>query len=235
MTVAASRRTVATSRAGVIINEAVTIPASVVDLASFNDWADSDGIPEAAHVSFLDGSIWVDLEIEQLFSHNRVKTQFISVLTGLVAEKDGGYLFSDGVRFSHSGANLSTEPDALFVGYEAVRDRRVELIPGKVSGFVRLDGSPDMVLEIVSDTSVIKDTETLRELYCKAGIAEFWLVDVRGEKLTFDILRRGQKGYSSVRKRPGGWLSSRVFGHSFRLTPQTDRLGHPDFKLNVTD
>ena len=42
-----------------------------------------DGYPERGWVSFLDGEIWVDTDMEQLFSHNRVKTCFTIVLGGL--------------------------------------------------------------------------------------------------------------------------------------------------------
>jgi Uma2 family endonuclease len=235
MTTAAARRTVAKTRAEVVINGAFNIPVSVVDLASFNEWADSGGIPESASASFLDGVIWVDLDTEQLFGHNRVKTRITTVLSTITSGDESGYLFSDGVRLSHEGAHLSTEPDATFVRYEAVRNRRVELISGKQGGFVRLDGSPEVVLEIVSNTSVVKDAETLRELYWKAGVDEFWLVDVREGEMVFDILRRGPKGYTATRKRTGGWLPSRVFGRSFRLTTRLDPLGHPDFTLHVSD
>jgi Uma2 family endonuclease len=92
-----------------------------------------------------------------------------------------------------------------------------------------------MVLEIVSDSSVEKDTVRLRRLYFRAGIPEFWLVDVRGESLQFDILRRGKKNYTLTRRLSGGWLPSGVFGRSFLLTWQNDRLGNPQFTLAVRD
>ena len=38
-------------------------------------------------------------------------------------------------------------------------------------------------------TSVPKDTVLLRELYWKAGVTEYWLVDVRDGNLSFEILQ----------------------------------------------
>lgn len=52
--------------------ERVRIAPSVVDLASFRDWADSDAFPEHGRIDFLDGEIRVDLTLERLFTHNRV-------------------------------------------------------------------------------------------------------------------------------------------------------------------
>jgi hypothetical protein len=58
------------------------------------------------------------------------------------------------------------------------------------------------------------------------------LVDARGTELRFDILRKGPKGYSAVRRK-AGWLKSAVFGHEFQLTQRTDELGHPKYTLAV--
>jgi Uma2 family endonuclease len=95
-----------------------------------------------------------------------------------------------------------------------------------------LEGSPDMVLEVVSDSSVRKDTEQLRRDYWTAGIREYWLVDARPEPLVFDILRHTPKGYRTTPKKEG-WIKSAVFAKAFRLTCRTNALGHPEYTLEV--
>jgi Uma2 family endonuclease len=65
-----------------------------------------------------------------------------------------------------------------------------------------------------------------------AGITEYWLVDARGERLSFEILRRGPKGYTSVR-RQGGWVKSTVFGKSFKLARNPDRVNNPSYTPSV--
>ena len=72
----------------------------------------------------------------------------------------------------------------------------------------RVGGEPDMVLEVVSDSSVHKDTVVLRQGYWQAGIREYWLVDARREPVYFDILRRTTKGYAAASAMAG---SSRSF------------------------
>ncbi|MBC8869246.1 MAG: hypothetical protein H8E44_07500 [Planctomycetes bacterium] len=81
-------------------------------------------------------------------------------------------------------------------------------------------------------TSVEKDTLVLRGLYWQADIPEYWLVDARGDRLQFDILRRHPDGYVPTRKQRG-WLESAVFGKSFRLSSRPDELGHPEYTLSV--
>src|SRR5437868_4478342 len=114
----------------IIISDSVRIPKSITDLASFRRWAYSDSFPEQGRISYLKGEIWVDLSMEQLFSHNQVKAQYGMVLGGLAASGGRGYYFPDGALLSNPEADLSTEPDGLFVSYEAIRTGRVRLIKG---------------------------------------------------------------------------------------------------------
>jgi Uma2 family endonuclease len=122
-------------------------------------------------------------------------------------------------------------PDAIFISEAGLQDR-VRLIEGKDGGYVELEGSPDMVLEVVSAGSVQKDKVTLRRAYHSAGIREYWLVDARKEPLSFDVLRHTPRGYTATPKR-GGWVKSAVFGKAFRLTQSAATLGHPEYSLEM--
>jgi len=55
---------------------------------------------------------------------------------------------------------------------------------------------------------------------------------VRGAELRFTIYRHTARGYLTQRARQG-WLKSKVFGKSFRLTRQDDEFGHLDYTLEV--
>lgn len=218
----------------VVLMDRYRIPSWVVDHESYRRWARSEQYPEHGWYSFLDGELWADPSMEELFTHNLVKAEFTAVLVSLVKKLSLGYCFADRVLWSHRLAGLTTEPDALFVSWEALRQERMQLMGGTKRGFVELEGTPDMVLEIVSASSVRKDTKVLRDLYWRAGVTEYWLVDARGEVAQFDILRRAARGYITVR-RQDGWLKSAVFARSFRLTQQTDPLGHPAYSLEVRE
>jgi Uma2 family endonuclease len=218
-------------RVPIVLGDAI-IPDSVVDLESFRRWARSRTFPAHGWFSFLDGKLWVDQSMEQLFSHNQVKTEFTVVLGGLVKANDPGYFFSDRTLFSNPSACLATEPDGLFISWASLQSGHVRLIEAKKDGFIEIEGTPDMVLEVVSRYSEHKDTKVLRDLYWRAGVSEYWLVDGRGETPRFDILRHGAKSYSAT-KRQRGWLKSTVFGCWFMLSRVTDRLGHPKYRLAV--
>ena len=212
--------------------EILTIPPSGCGLEEFRRWALSDESPDHAPVFYLAGEVWIDMSKEQLFTHTWLKQRFYQVL-GLVSDrKRTGKFFPDGLLLTNEDADLSGNPDGTFVSNASFRSGRVRLIEGAEAGFVEMEGSPDMVLEVVSDSSVEKDTELLKDLYWKAGIREYWLVDARTDQLQFEIFRRTSRGYSATSK-TRGWMKSNVFGQSFRLTRRADELGHPEFTLRV--
>src|SRR5262249_32704426 len=216
----------------VVVQESVLIPGWINSLETYREWARSDDYPQTGWISYLDGKIWVDTEMEEFLTHNQVKLAYTGTLFILLQGHPLGKLVPDRMLLSNLAANLSTEPDLLFFFWTTMQTGRIRLVPGKKEGYMELEGTPDMVLEIVSKYSERKDTEILRELYWKAGITEYWLVDVRGEQHRFEILRYGPNGYTSTPAEEG-WLRSDVFGHSFQLVRQTDPLGHPLFVVNV--
>jgi Uma2 family endonuclease len=215
--------------------EDTRIPEWVNDFATFNRWTDSLEFPETGHFSFIHGRVWVDMSMEQLFTHNLLKAAIIAVFVTIAKTKALGYVFSDGARLRHINSELSVEPDVFLVSYEAIRAGRVTLTSGTGDGFLYVDGSPELVVEIVSDSSERKDLEVLREGYFDAGVTEYWLVDARREQLSFDLLKRGEFEFEATTAQADGWLESQVFGKSFRITQTADPLGHPQFTLEHRD
>jgi hypothetical protein len=217
----------------VVYEEAVRVPDwAQKSLKKFRQWFHSDDFPESGRICYLNGEVWVDMSKEQLFTHNQVKQEYNVVVGGLVKMGRLGRYFPDGALLTNVDANLSVQPDGLYASYDSIETEKVRLIEGTERGYLELAGTPEMVLEIVSTSSVGKDTEILMDLYWQAGIPEYWLVDVRGERLLFEIYRYTAKGYFATRKREG-WIKSKVFGKSFRLTRQPDKLGNPEYTLEV--
>jgi len=137
------------------------------------------------------------------------------------------------MRLCNPAANLSCEPDLMFVSFATLTAGTVRQIPASTGGVIEFEGSPDMVLEVVSDSSATKDLD-LRDLYYAAGITEYCVADARGSELRFEILRRGPKGFVSTPRRHGR-VRSGVFGRTFQLVTDADPLGNPTFALNVSE
>jgi Uma2 family endonuclease len=216
----------------VLYDDSVDIPDGISDLARFRRWVHSDDFPETGRICFLDGRVRIDMSKEQVFTHNQLKQEFNLVVGGVVKAERLGRFFPDGLFLTNDRAQLACQPDGTFVSLQTLKSGRVHLVQGEKEGYLELEGTPDMVLEIVSASSVEKDKETLFDLYWRAGIPEYWVVDARETRLEFDIFRHGAGGYVATRKQ-GGWLKSGILGKSFRLSRLRDDMGNPEYGLSV--
>lgn len=213
---------------------AFRIPTSALTLAGFRRWVKSTDFPEKGiKATFLGGEVFIDMAPEFFDTHNTIKTEVYGVLGPLVKAANTGRLVSDNMMFTNESAEISTEPDALFFTWEAWQSGRVAMAPSE-SGKPNFEvvGQPDMVLEVVSDSSVKKDLRDLRTKYHLAGIQEYWTIDARGVDLTFEILRHTNAEYVAV-PAADGWVRSAVFGREFRLTRERDRIGLWQYTLHV--
>jgi Uma2 family endonuclease len=238
-TVSARRRRPAAKKSpppppGTVDRWSVRIPTSASTLAGFRAWATSDEFPQHIRAAFIDKEIFIEMSNEEPQSHIAVKDEIISVLKNLNRERKLGKLYGDGLLVSNEAASVSNNPDASFFTLESYRSGRVRLVPkqDKEDRYRELQGTPDWVLEVISDNSVEKDTEELREAYHHAGIREYWLIDARGDAIDFQILYHSKDGYEAAPQR-GGWQESRVFGRSFRLERQQDELGLWEYTLHT--
>ena len=208
------------------------IPTRALTLDGFRDWATSEDFPQHIRAAFIDREVFIDMSNEEPQTHVGVKTEITRVLATLVRDLKMGKFYADGLLVSNEDASVSNNPDALFFTVESLRSGRVRLIAKKdeEDRYREIEGTPDWVLEVVSDGSVQKDTAKLREAYHRAGITEYWLIDARGEEIHFQILHHRKNGYAAASQRDG-WQRSRVFGRSFRLDRQRDALGLWEYTL----
>lgn len=214
--------------------ETIRVPTSVNSLAGFRRWAKSPQFPERGRFSFIGGELFIDMSPEELETHNQVKAESSSTLYRLITRLDLGNFYPDGTLVTNPAADLSTEPDGTFVSWESLESGRVRLVPRKgVAGqYLEIEGSPDMTLEVVSTSSVPKDTVLLKKTYFRARVREYWLIDARSDELSFQILVRGKSGFVAAPSR-GGWQRSDVFGCSFRLERRRGRMGLWRYALKV--
>ncbi|MBU4398019.1 MAG: Uma2 family endonuclease [Planctomycetes bacterium] len=218
----------------VVFEELVEVPLGVRSLADFRRWALSDDFPESGRIDFIDGKIEVDMAPEDLFCHGTFKTEVAAALYLRIKRRRMGHLFVDKARISSPEAGLSVEPDIVFLSHEAIRSGRVRLIPksgGKTGRYVEIEGAPDLVVEIVSDGSVTKDTRRLPVAYFRAGVREFWLADARGERPVCIIHSPGQNGFEPVPPDADGFQPSAVLGCRYRLDAARNADGNWEFDL----
>jgi len=211
------------------------VPPSAHTLAGFRDWALSEDFPDRGRMTFVGGELIIDMSPEYFETHNLIKTEITTVIYGLVKARRSGQVFSDRYLFSNPVAGVSTEPDATFAMSSSLQSGRCKVVRASRPGVgEELVGSPDWVLEILSQSSRRKDTKLLRDAYFLAGIPEYWLVDALGEEIDFQILVPGKSDYVAAQSQDG-WLASPTFACSFRLTREKGDDGFWQYTLHVQE
>ena len=93
------------------------------------------------------------------------------------------------------GLILAAPSDVILSDENVVQPDLLFVSAGR-AGIVTEDnihGAPDLVVEIISETTRKKDEVTKRKLYERFGVREYWVVDPELE--TVKIFRRTQQGY----------------------------------------
>jgi len=158
-------------------------------------------IPDGQKADLIDGVIF--MASPDNTDASEINGWLYFLFAGFVYRKDLGKVYVSRVAYrlsEHGGP----EPDIGFVKKSRL---------GRVKrGYVA--GPPDLAVEVVSPDSIERDYEKKRDLYEKAGVKEYWIVDEIEKKLT--VLRLGKTGrYKQVPEKegvihskvvPGFWL-----------------------------
>ncbi len=163
------------------------------------EWADGSRISE-----------WVDGEAIEFMPpsiRHQLVVVFLVKLVGMFDElRIGGILLSapTEVRLTNQ---RSREPDVVYV-----TPRHVFRVSAS-----KVNGAPDLVVEVISDDSVRRDRITKRDEYAAAGVPEYWIIDCRPghEREEFLLLDEGgryreadldERGRFHSAVLPGFWL-----------------------------
>lgn len=216
-----------------LLDQDIEIPA-IANLAEFRRWALSDDFPQRGRIDYVAGRIEVDMSPEDLFTHGTLKFEIAARIKDRVDELDLGHAFVAETRISSVAGDVSVEPDVVVMTYAAVDDGRVRFVPkasGEPDRYVEVEGGPDLIVEILSDSSEKKDLRRLPVAYFKAGVREFWLVDARGPELRFQIHKRGSDAFVPTDVDAAGAQHSDVLQERYTLERTRHARGHWIYRL----
>jgi Uma2 family endonuclease len=217
-----------------IEGDRVRVPAAAFDLQGFRRWVKAPDFPERVRATFVAGELFVQMSPESIESHNKVKAEVTAEIVRLVRDENLGETYADGTLLTNEQAGISTEPDLSFASWETLRSGRLHLVErARAEGdYVEIVGAPDLVVEIVSDSSVRKDQVRLREAYARAGIPEYWIVDARGIEIAFEILVLDADAYRPSKDAEGRPLS-RALGRRAILERDRNPVGRWTYRLRL--
>ncbi len=103
--------------------------------------------------------------------HQRISGKLEFALRKFVTENDLGELFDAPCDVYLDDENV-VQPDILFIAKE-----RLSIIGEK-----NIKGAPDLLIEIISESSAYRDMVQKKKLYARFGVKEYWIV-IPEEKL----------------------------------------------------
>jgi Uma2 family endonuclease len=113
--------------------------------------------------------------------HQQICKILLIVLDKFVTEKKSGEVFQSPVDVFLDDYN-KPQPDLIFVSNEK---KSIVTNDG-------IMGIPDLIVEIISPTSVIRDRIEKKNLYEQVGVREYWLVDPQYAAIEIYSLKNGR-------------------------------------------
>lgn len=104
--------------------------------------------------------------------HQRISGRLFAALNGVAAARRLGEVFAAPCDVVLSDENV-VQPDLVFVS-----SARADIVTED-----NIQGAPDLVVEILSDSSRKKDEVTKRKLYERFDVVEYWIVDPELERV----------------------------------------------------
>ena len=204
-------------------------------LDEFRVWMESGEVPEEGRFTFVNGEFIADMSGENIESHGKLKHEIDLAIGTIIKREDLGIYYPDGTQFTNLLGGVSNQADACFASWDTLEAGRFHagLRDDGNERPAEMEGTPDWVCEVLSDSSVRKDMKLLPDAYFRAGIVEFWRLDYRKDRRRFDLLVAGVGGWEVQKPDAEGWRRSRVFDRAFRMDVGEDRLGRRRYELQV--
>src|SRR4030065_1510297 len=111
-------------------------------------------------------------------NHQRISGRIEFALRKFVSENDLGEVFDAPYDVYLDDENV-VQPDMMFIS----KGR------SKIIGEKNLQGAPDLVVEILSESTAYRDLIQKKKLYAKFGVKEFWIVIPDEESIEVYILK----------------------------------------------
>ena len=160
-------------------------------------------VEENKKMEFINGEIIVHSPVK--LQHNRATKLSFKLLDTFVAKHHLGFVAVEKIMISLTRNDY--EPDVCFFGNEKAKNFKP-----KQTQFP----APDLVVEVLSDSTEKHDRETKFQDYAAHGVSEYWIVDAERETVEQYFLQKEQ--YELLLKAKDGEIESVLL---------------PDFKIPI--
>lgn len=130
---------------------------------------------DGQYAEYVDGEVFANMSVTE--KHDFLTNFLITILTFYVSTKKLGRICGEPYQMKMTlGEKIKgREPDIFFIKTENL-DRIKEKF---------LDGAADLVIEVISPESIVRDTEDKFEEYEAAGVKEYWIINPNRRTVNF--------------------------------------------------
>jgi len=150
---------------------------------------------EDTRAEYIDGEVIVHSPASN--KHGRIIMFLGSLIQFYVDEKKLGTVWGDNFQV-RLRAGLRRVPDMIFIS----KDSKIKITKTEI------DGAPDLIMEIVSPDSVVRDWREKYFEYEQAGVEEYWIIDPGNERM--EIYCLNQQGKYEAQKAESGVFQSKI-------------------------
>ena len=144
------------------------IPYDKISYRKFLEWNGEEGWFE-----------WIDGEVIKMsnpsLSHQQLSRFLTSILQAWAEEKKIGEVIPAPFQLKMDFRPSGRQPDIMFISSENLYRLEKQYV----------DGTADLVIEIVSPESLARDTRDKFDEYEAAGVKEYWIIDYRTRTANF--------------------------------------------------
>jgi len=144
-------------------------------------YADYAELPEGAPYELIDAALV--MSPSPSVRHQRVVLRLGRILLDAAEANDAGDAFVAPMDVSFTDVD-TVQPDLIFVSAER-RD---------IIGEQRIEGAPDLVIEVLSLSTAYLDLAQKKRLYEREGVKEYWVVDP--EQRAVDVYTNTENGFA---------------------------------------
>jgi Uma2 family endonuclease len=175
--------------------------------------------PAGKHWTFGDLALFKETERYEIFdgrlipagrptpdlNHQRISGRLLCLLYRFVELHQLGEVVPGPVDVVLAEDN-SAEPDLLFISKENLKIAQKWVC-----------GAPDLVVEIISPSTIVRDRYEKREQYARFGVKEYWLLDPANRSVEILTLETGRLALHSIATEKGCVESKLLAGFTVDL------------------
>jgi Uma2 family endonuclease len=129
-----------------------------------------------------------------------------------------GYLLYEHVELKQKLGEIYNAPIDVYLEEEETYQPDILFISNERLGIIKedkIEGAPDMVIEILSPSTAYYDLVHKKEVYARHGVREYWIVDPMKKKI--DVYENKNGEFIIVKKAEKGEKISSIIIHGFEV------------------